>query len=54
MSRTNTWPVHVFTVFAFAAAIVFFLIRDGSLREAGAAIDNLLRGAGKETVQNHK
>jgi hypothetical protein len=33
MSRTTIWSVQVFTVFAFAAAIVFFLIRDGPLRQ---------------------
>lgn len=48
MSRTTIWSVLVFTVFAFAAAIVFFWIRDGSLREAGASMDNLLSSAGSE------
>jgi hypothetical protein len=54
MSRTTIWSVQVFTVFVFATAIVFFLIRDGSLREAGAAMDNLLSDAGNATAQNHK
>lgn len=53
MSRTTIWSVHVFTVFVFVAAIVFFLIRDAPLREAGAAMDNLLSDAGKQTAQNH-
>jgi hypothetical protein len=48
MSRTTIWSVLVFTVFAFASAIVFFWIRDGSLREAGASMDNLLSDAGSE------
>lgn len=48
MSRTTIWSVLVFTVFAFATAIVFFWIRDGSLREAGASMDNLLSSAGSE------
>jgi hypothetical protein len=48
MSRTTIWSVLVFTVFAFATAIVFFWIRDGSLREAGASMDNLLGEAGSE------
>jgi hypothetical protein len=48
MSRTTIWSVLVFLVFAFAAAIVFFWIRDGSLREAGASMDNLLSDAGSE------
>ena len=48
MSRTTIWSVLVFTVFAFAAAIMVFWIRDGSLREAGASMDNLLSNAGSE------
>jgi hypothetical protein len=47
MSRTTIWSVLVFTVFAFAAIMVFW-IRDGSLREAGASMDNLLSNAGSE------
>ncbi len=42
MSRSTIWSVLVFLVFAFATAIVFFWIRDGSLREAGTSMDNLL------------
>ena len=48
MSRTTIWSVLVFTVFAFAAAIMVFWIRDGSLREAGASMDNLLSNAGSQ------
>lgn len=48
MSRTTIWSVLVFTVFAFAAAIVFLWIRGGLLREAGASMDNLLSNAGRE------
>lgn len=48
MSRTTIWSVLVFLVFAFATAIVFFWIRDGSLREAGSSMDNLLSNAGSE------
>lgn len=46
MSRATLWSVVVFTVFAFATIIVFFWIRDGSLREAGASMDNLLGETG--------
>ncbi len=46
MSRTALWSVLVFTVFAFATAIIFFWIRDGSLREAGASMDSLLSQTG--------
>lgn len=48
MSRTALWSIVVFTVFAFATAIIFFWIRDGSLREAGASMDNLLSNAGQQ------
>lgn len=48
MSRTALWSIVVFTVFAFATAIIFFWIRDGSLREAGASMDNLLSSAGEQ------
>lgn len=51
MARTTLWSVLVFTVFAFATAIVFFWIRDGSLREAGASMDNMLSDAGSEISQ---
>lgn len=51
MSRKMIWSVLVFTVFAFATAIIFFWIRDGSLREAGASMDNLLSDAGSEISQ---
>lgn len=48
MSRATLWSVVVFAVFAFATAIVFFWIRDGSLREAGSSMDNLLSNAGQQ------
>lgn len=48
MSRTALWSIVVFTVFAFATAIIFFWIRDGSLREAGASMDNLLSNTGSQ------
>lgn len=51
MSRSVLWSTIVFTVFAFAALIVFFWIRDGSLRNAGASMDNLLNRTGDEIAQ---
>jgi hypothetical protein len=48
MSRATLWSVVVFAVFAFATAIVFFWIRDGSLTEAGASMDNLLSNTGEQ------
>lgn len=51
MSRGTIWSVLVFGVFAFATMIIFFWIRDGSLREGGAAMDNLLSQTGENIVQ---
>ncbi len=51
MSRSVLWSIAVFTVFAFATLVVFFWIRDGSLREAGASMDNLLGRTGAEVSQ---
>lgn len=51
MSRSAIWSVLVFTVFAFATMIIFFWIRDGSLREGGAAMDNLLSQTGSNIVE---
>lgn len=51
MSRSVLWSIAVFTVFAFATLIVFFWIRDGSLREAGASMDDLLGRTGAEVSQ---
>ncbi len=48
MSRSVVWSILVFTVFAFMAMIVFFWIRDGSLQDAGASMDNLLGKTGSE------
>jgi hypothetical protein len=48
MSRTALWSTIVFTVFAFATVIIFFWIRDGSLREAGTSMDNLLSQTGSQ------
>jgi hypothetical protein len=41
----------VFVVFAFAATVVFFWIRDGSLTEAGASMDRLLSRTGSEVAE---
>ncbi len=46
MIRMTISPVLDFTVFASATAKVFFWIREGSLREAGASMDNLPSNAG--------
>ena len=51
MSRATIWSVLVFAVFAFATMIIFFWIRDGSLREGGAAMDNLLSQTGSNIVE---
>lgn len=48
MSRSVLWSILVFTVFAFMTMIVFFWIRDGSLQDAGASMDNLLGKTGAE------
>ena len=46
MSRSALWSGVVFTVFAFATLIIFFWIRDGSLQNAGASMDDLLGKTG--------
>lgn len=51
MSRSVLWSALVFTVFAFATLVIFFWIRDGSLRNAGASMDNLLNKTGSEIAQ---
>lgn len=51
MSRSVLWSALVFTVFAFAALVIFFWIRDGSLRNAGASLDNLFNKTGSEIAQ---
>ena len=51
MSRSVLWTTAVFIVFAFALTIIFFWVREGSLREAGASIDSLLGNAGSEVVE---
>ena len=51
MSRATVWSVVVFAVFAFATMIIFFWIRDGSLREGGAAMDSLLSKTGSNIVE---
>jgi len=48
MSRSVLWSVVIFTVFAFATLIIFFWIKEGSLREAGASMDDLLGKTGSE------
>jgi hypothetical protein len=50
MSRSVLWTTAVFAVFAFAALIIFFWIREGSLQEAGASMDSLLGKAGSEVT----
>ena len=47
-SRRVLWSIAVFSVFAFMTLIVFFWIRDGSLQQAGASMDNLLNRTGSE------
>jgi hypothetical protein len=51
MSKSLIWSTMVFVVFAFAALMVFFWVRDGSLREAGGSMDHLLGQAGKDVAQ---
>ena len=51
MSRATVWSVVVFAVFAFATMIIFFWIRDGSLRDGGAAMDSLLSQTGSNIVE---
>lgn len=48
MGRHALWSLIVFTVFTFAATIVFFWVREGSLEQAGAAVDRTLNRAGNE------
>lgn len=50
MSRSALWTTLVFVVFAFATLMIFFWIKDGSLREAGASMDQLLGKAGNEVT----
>ena len=50
MSKSGLWTTLVFCVFAFATLMVFFWIKDGSLREAGASMDSLLGKAGSEVT----
>ncbi len=51
MSRSLIWSTAVFIVFAFATLMVFFWIRDGSLREAGASMDQLLSRTSSEVAE---
>jgi hypothetical protein len=48
MSKSLLWTAVVFVVFTFAALMVFFWVREGSLQEAGASMDGLLGKAGGE------
>ncbi|MEQ1607520.1 MAG: hypothetical protein ABL956_00885 [Hyphomonadaceae bacterium] len=48
MSTRVLWSVAVFAVFAFATLAVLFWVRDGSLQQAGAAMDGLLHKTGGE------
>jgi hypothetical protein len=51
MSRKLLWSTTVFIVFAFATLVIFFWVREGSLREAGASMDSLLGNAGAEVAE---
>jgi hypothetical protein len=51
MSKSLIWSTAVFIVFAFATLMVFFWIRDGSLREAGASMDHLLMRTSSEVAE---
>jgi hypothetical protein len=51
MSRSLLWSTAVVIVFSFALTVVFFWVREGSLREAGASMDNLFGNAGSEVVE---
>jgi hypothetical protein len=51
MSRSLMWKMLVLVVFAFAATIVFFWVREGSLTEAGASMDRLLSNTGSEVAE---
>lgn len=46
--RRALWSIAVFAVFAFTTLVIFFWIRDGSLQQAGASMDNLLQRTGSE------
>ena len=46
--RRALWSFAVLAVFAFATLVIFFWIRDGSLQQAGASMDNLLQRTGSE------
>lgn len=46
--RRALWSFAVFAVFAFATLVIFFWIREGSLQQAGASMDNLLQRTGSE------
>ena len=51
MSRSLLWSTAVFIVFAFALTIVFFWVREGSLREAGTTMDSILGNASADVVE---
>lgn len=51
MSRRALWSVLVFTVFAFATMVLFFWIKEGNLRDAGAEMDRTLSNIGHEAKQ---
>jgi hypothetical protein len=50
MSRSVLWTTAVFIVFSFAALMVFFWVRDGSLEKAGASMDRTLSDASHNVV----
>ena len=51
MSRSLVWKTAVFIVFAFALTVIFFWVREGSLREAGASIDSMLGHASSDVAE---
>jgi hypothetical protein len=51
MSRSLLWKTAVFIVFAFALTVVFFWVREGSLREAGASMDTMFGHAGSDVAE---
>lgn len=48
MSRSVLWSTLVFIVFGFAALMVFYWVRAGSLEGAGRSMDTTLSEAGQK------
>jgi hypothetical protein len=51
MTRKTLWSIVAFTSFAFLAVVVFLWVREGSLGEAGSAMDRMLGNAGSDVVE---